>query len=389
MTTGHSLDDLDRAEPPDVDELAAARNGHVPPPDDDEPDSWAPIDLGPYLRGEITRPEPSIGITRSDGLRMLYPGKEHAVIGEMESGKSWYCLAAAAAELVEGRHVVYIHFEEADPGDTIERLRALGVEPHEILAYFRFVGPERMVSPTALARLLEPAPTLVIFDGVNEAMSLHQWGVRDEDGAASFRRRLVKPCTRVGAATLAADHVVKDAERRGRNAIGSVHKVNGLSGVLVLLDNAEPFGRGGRGRSHVFVTKDRPGSLRRHGRPSAITGKTFMGELVVDDTQTFSPDLVLRFYAPKGTSEDEEATAASPTLADTVAEVLSALPGRTVESERKLLAAIRKAGHDHRDTAVRAAVDDLVVSGRVEEVPGKRGAQGYRAVTASQDHDSS
>jgi hypothetical protein len=97
---------------------------------------------------------------------------------------------------------------------------------------------------TALATLLQPVPSLVVFGGVNEAMALHLWAIREEHGAAEFRRRLVKPCTGVGAAVLSLDHVVTDAERRARTALGSVHKVNGLSGVLILLDNTEPFGRG-------------------------------------------------------------------------------------------------------------------------------------------------
>jgi KaiC/GvpD/RAD55 family RecA-like ATPase len=83
--------------------------------------------------GEHVTPEPTVGVARTDGLRLLYPGKEHAVIGEMESGKSWLALACVAAEIVRGNRVVYVHFEEADPGDTIERLRALGVRDDEIL----------------------------------------------------------------------------------------------------------------------------------------------------------------------------------------------------------------------------------------------------------------
>jgi hypothetical protein len=51
---------------------------------------------------------------------------------------------------------------------------------------------------TALAALLQPVPSLVVFGGVNEAMALHLWAIREEHGAAEFRRRLVKPCTGVG-----------------------------------------------------------------------------------------------------------------------------------------------------------------------------------------------
>lgn len=267
----------------------------------DEPDSWTPIDLGPYLRGEIVRPTPSVGLARADGLRMLYPGKEHAVIGEMESGKSWFSLASVQAELEAGNTVLYFHFEEADPSDTIERLQVLGVPDDDIEKRFRFIAPQRQVSGDALGKLLTETPTLVVFDGVNEAMSLHGWGIRDEDGAAQFRRQLVMPCIRAGAATLSCDHVVKDKESRGRNALGSIHKGNGISGSLILLENSEPFGRGQQGASRVYVTKDRPGHLRRHGRADKMPGKTFMGMLSVD--ATIEP-LQLRFWAPR---EDDAA----------------------------------------------------------------------------------
>jgi hypothetical protein len=351
----------------------------------DGPDSWAPIDLRPYLRGEIVRPEPSLGMARTDGLRLLYPGKEHAVIGEMEAGKSWFALASVAAELNAENHVVYAHFEECDPSDSVDRLVALGVRDSDILRFLRFVGPERSVSRDALAALLAPPfPTLVIFDGVNEAMALHRWAIREEDGAAEYRRRLVKPCTRVGAAVLSLDHVVKDAERRARTALGSVHKVNGLSGALILVENAEPFGRGQRGRSHVHIMKDRPGFLRRHGRPDPKTpGKTFMGELVVDDTRRFVPFLEVTFHAPKSDGAVvDSATTGDAALANKVFAALEALiDGKGMDSERAVFAQCRKAGISASNTHIRVAVDDLIAHARLIEVVGKRGAKGYRIST--------
>lgn len=341
-----------------------------------EHNSWAPIDLGPYLRGEVERPQPSVGVARSDGLRLLYPGHEHTVIGEMEAGKSWVALACAAAEVVNGNPVVYIHFEETDPGDSVERLVALGVREHDILKLFRFVGPAAPVTAGDLRRLLDPRPTLVILDGVNEGMSLHGQAIREEDGAAQFRQRLVKPCMAVGAATLALDHVVKDPDKRGRNALGSIHKGNAVNGVIVMLENAEPFGRGQRGRSHVFVTKDRPGHLRRNGRASKVSGKTFMGSLVVDDTRERLPYLDLAFLAPAEGQEREQVGAADEArcqLVDAVHEVISEMPEQMAPSERQLFAAMRAAGHSARNTVIKEAMDDLIVSGRIERFPYGRG----------------
>jgi hypothetical protein len=193
-----------------------------------------------------------------------------------------------------------------------------------ILSKFTFVGPDEKVTPEALAALLDPAPSLVVFDGVSEAMYLHGWMGNDTDGAAAYRRHLVKPCTAAGAAVLSADHVPKDQDKQGRSAIGSIHKGNGLTGSLIKLENVEAFGRDRRGASKVFVTKDRPGYLLRHGRPDKkrTPGKTYMGMLVVDDTRQWVQYLDLAFLAPR--EEDEAAGADGQDDPDEVA-VLAAV----------------------------------------------------------------
>jgi hypothetical protein len=282
-------DDIDRADEyleliaEDQRREAATRNGQAddipPPPEpgppaddggDDEPTTWEPLDLGPWMNGEINQPEPSLGIARSDGLRLIYPGREHAILGETESGKTWLALGCVAAELTVGNHVVYIHYEEGDPGSTIERLLLLDVDPAMITKRLRFVAPARAARTEWITALLNPAPTLVIHDGVNEAMSLHGADIMAADGASIFRRRLVVPFLRAGAATIACDHLPKDRDGRShRDAYGSVHKGNTLDGARVLLENVAPFGRRMRGVSYAFVTKDRPGQLRAHGRQAA------------------------------------------------------------------------------------------------------------------------
>lgn len=356
-----------------------------PAPDDEhqgdevaEATTWEPVDLGPYLRGEFVQPEPTLGAVRSDGQRFIYPGREHTLLGETESGKTWLALACVAAELVRGERVVYVHYEESDPGSTIERLRLLGVPPSDITDRLRFAAPSRPVRSEWLAALLDPAPVLVIHDGVNEAMSLHGADIMAADGASAFRRRLIMPCLRAGAATLACDHLPKNIEGRGRDAYGSVHKGNAIDGARLVIENTKPFGRGLRGASYVFVTKDRPGQLRAHGKPSSVPGKTFFGTLVVDDGPAAGADF-LGFYPP---AEDDAPKSGSTAAdnADAVYAVIDALPKNTVASMRLLYAQVRKAGHTLRDSVIRSAVDDLIVDGRVTEVPGRRGARGYKTV---------
>jgi hypothetical protein len=371
LAAGRGLDDLVEVELPDDPENA-----------DEHATSWDPIDLAPYLDGTHQPVKPSIGLARSDGLLLLYAGKEHTVIGETESGKTWLCLACVLAVLLAGGLVVYVHFEEADPAGTVERLLALGgTRIREIIRErFLFIGPDTPITEHTRGRFMQREPAFVVLDGVNEAMALHGQAIYDPDGAAAFRRDLVKPFTRIGAAVLSADHVRKDRDLRGRDAFGSVHKGNALDGCRIELETVHPFGRGMRGKSKLYITKDRPGHHRRHGQPTKLAGKTYMGDLVVDDTQERSADLELTWWPPIAGSEDKPAGDTS--LANHVLTVITRAPDRTVGSERDLYARMRKAGHKAREARIRDAVDDLLITDppQVERVTGPNGAKGYRAV---------
>jgi hypothetical protein len=89
-------------------------------------DGWTPVDVGPYVRGEITMPEPSVGLARNDGVKFIYPAREHAVVADTGAGKSWLSAAMAVAEMRKGNRVVYIHYEEPEPTLTVEWLMLLG-----------------------------------------------------------------------------------------------------------------------------------------------------------------------------------------------------------------------------------------------------------------------
>jgi hypothetical protein len=111
-------------------------------------------------------------------------------------------------------------------------------------------------------------PTLAVHDGVTEAMSLHGLEMKDNTDVARFGQVLPRWLSDRGPAVVALDHVVKAADRRGRYAIGGVHKLNGLNGAAYLLQNRAPFGIGVTGHSSVLIAKDRPGQLRRHALPA-------------------------------------------------------------------------------------------------------------------------
>lgn len=406
-----------------------------------EPSSWVAADLEPYLSGSFQAPTTSVGMARMDGLSLLYPGKEHSIIGEMESGKTWVCVASAAQVLMRhptrdewtietteddvqrmrdegvpekwlprvGRHrstlqfyssrdlrdgaasrerecrVVYIHFEESEPASTVERLLLLGVTADAIRDRFRFVGATSPLRDGDLDAFLEFEPALVILDGVNEGMALHGWGIREEDGAAAFRRALVKPWTRPrreesevpwveqfedrpGAAVLSCDHVVKDPNGRGRYALGSIHKGNAIDGALFLVENVEPFGRGRVGRSRLYAVKDRPGHLRQHGRSDAkMPGKTLLGDVVLDDQRLLEDRPMFAWTEPA-----PETTPGSPPRHEAMLAALRADTAATAGSSiRSLLALLREHEFSGDDKAL-----TVVAKAFLAEC-----AQGDRAVT--------
>jgi hypothetical protein len=344
---------------------------------DDEPTTWEPIDLTEWLSGDKVSPNPEVGITRTDGLPLLYAGKEHIVFGETECGKSWFALQSCAVEIRNGNDVVYVHFEEGDPASTIERLRLLAVPSRLIAKHLRFAAPARPVRGDWLGPLLDPPPSLVILDGVNEAICLHGDDANHIDGASEFRRHIVKPFLAVGAASLSCDHVTKSgAENRGRYSMGTIHKTNAIDGAAFLMENVEPFGRGMRGASSLFVTKDRPGQLRQHGEPAKIAGKTFMGMLAVDATGN-SPDFLTVFPPNPDRNGDGDYEAPGTSLADEIYNAVWNEPGHTVESQRAMFALLRTSGQQFRNTEARDTLDDMVATGQLLKVTGRRGVCGF------------
>jgi hypothetical protein len=91
---------------------------------------------------------------------------------------------------------------------------------------------------------------------------------------------------------------------------------------------------------------------------------------------------------PEAPGDGGSAVVSTAQLADIVHRVIYELPDHTVESQRKLLAAMKLAGRLFREGSIRQALDYLVMDGRVKEVSGKRNAISYQAIsTAAQDDD--
>lgn len=333
------------------------------------PRTWVAQDLRSVLDGSYQPPQPTVG-RRDDGVGLFYPGRMNSVASESEAGKTWFALIACLQEINDGNHVLYLDFED-DAGGVVGRLLCLGANPADVLDRFHYVRPENQPSDIDLidlAMVLEHNPTLAIVDGVTEGMSLFGLELKDNTDIAKFGRLLLRPLQNAGAAVVTLDHVVKSSENRGRYSIGGVHKLNGLNGVMYILENRRPFGIGVTGKSTIRVAKDRPGQIRKNGL-SHSSGMHWYADLVVkSETQEYAE---AHLYAPTQRDEDDrEADEEARRMRGLQAKVLDALagapgplPGKGIED--------RVAG---RATDVRRAVAALVDSGRIVTEPGPRGA---------------
>ncbi|HTF49376.1 MAG TPA: bifunctional DNA primase/polymerase [Pseudonocardia sp.] len=236
-------------------------------PVEDEHTSWWPKDLDAVLSGENPEPAPCV-LARTDGAALFYAGKVNGIIGPSESGKSWIALEAVAQELRARRPVLYLDFEDI-AGTVIMRLRALGV-PDELMyrsaQLLAYVGPEEALHAVAYdeyAQVLRArAWSLIVFDGVNAAMTQDGLDLISNTDATKFFTKITRPASLTGAAVVTIDHVPKDAEKRGKGGIGAQAKRATITGAAVYVDVNEPFGRGRSGSLSLTVDKDRPGFVR-------------------------------------------------------------------------------------------------------------------------------
>lgn len=240
--------------------------------------SWAAVDLGPYLSGEIEMPEPTL-LRRADGAGLFYPGRVNSLFGSSESAKSWIALTACVQEMARGERVVYVDLED-EPAGAVVRLRALGAADEDITKLFRYVHPDGPIAamqryaygdkPTAAGDLAQDMfhdllesfdPTLIVADGMTVLYGLHG---HDTNAATSTDviTSWLKSLTRGGrTGVIVIDHTGK-VSGPGTSPIGAHHKVAMVQGSALRADAVDRPVPGGVGTVRLVVYKDRPGAVR-------------------------------------------------------------------------------------------------------------------------------
>ena len=251
---------------------------------------------------------------------------------------------------------------EDGPETAVERLRALGVPADRIAAKFTYLNPGGRFDELAQAVILEAiaakgAPSLVVIDGVTEAMSDIGLDPISGTDVAVYYAGSPRWLARTGAAVVLVDHVTKSHEGRGRWAIGSERKFSGLDGAAYGFESLVPFGRGKSGLVKMTVAKDRCGHIRQHAGGG--------GAIAMVELKSWPDDGITVNFDPP-----EAATGGSfrPThIMTKLSEAITDQPGLT---SRALRAAVAGKS-DTKDLALEL----LVQEGYVEVQAGARGAR--------------
>jgi hypothetical protein len=343
---------------------------------------WTFSDLTPVLDGTHKPQQPTIG-ARDDGVGLFYPGRVNGIQGESEAGKSWVALISCLVEINRGNHVAYLDFEDSEAG-VVSRLLLIGANPDDIQRLFHYVRPG--TTPTSvqlrqfIARIGDLGPSLIIVDGVTEAMVMMGLELKENTEIAKFGRMLLRPLADTGAAVVPLDHVVKNNESRGRYALGGVHKLNAVDGVQYMLEAVRPFGINTEGRSRLRIAKDRPAQIRRHALPGGRNPMHWFADLVIrSEGEEFA---AAHLYPPIQHTDDPQDTAAATDKAaqeeadikDRETAVLDALAKATEPMSKNALEELIPG----RASVTRRALTRLVHAGTVVTEVGPRKAVLHR-----------
>ena len=330
--------------------------------------TWAPVDLTDILTGTTQGPTATT-LTRRDGKALLYPYAIHSISGEPGSGKTWAALVAIAQELEVGNNTLFIDFEDR-PQTIVHRLRSLGVPADLIATHLRYIRPETALVPASRALLEQAATscTIAVIDGITEAMTMHGLSLMDNEDVARWLALIPKTLADLGPATVQIDHVVKNADQRGRYAIGGQHKLAGITGVAYKMLTIRSFGRGVKGHAKLVIDKDKHGDVGPNGVTAA--------DLHLDAT---SPDGIL--YAWLDTPGDDHTETGEWRPTGYMTRVSRFLLVNAGANSNDIKKAVRG-----KDTHIAAAISALVSEGYVRvEAGANRSANHYLETPFEED----
>jgi len=307
--------------------------------------SWQRVDL---TADEYARPtEPPI----TCGL--IYRGKRHAISGPPESAKTLTALICGLEHMRAGHGPFALVDFEAGEHATRLMLEDLGASRQEIAAVY-YVAPDGPPDERDIEAIVAAGVTLVIIDAVAGAYDVSGLDDNKRADAERFARSWVQPLWKRDVASILLDHVTKNAEGRGKFAIGSERKI-GQADVHLGLHAVKQLHRGADGLVRITTHKDRPAHL---ARPHAA-------ELDLHS----DPDTHRISWTFRPANEDGPATEWKPTaLMEKVSRYLE------LKSDPVSRSQIARDVTGKREYLL-AAIDHLVTDGHAAETDGARNAR--------------
>jgi 5S rRNA maturation endonuclease (ribonuclease M5) len=232
--------------------------------DDDDVDTWAPIDLGPVLAGEVTQPMPDL-MLRHDGTALIYEGAINGVHGDSGSGKGWLVCHTIVRQAHRGYTSMLIDLEDVATSITA-RLQLLGMTDDEIVEHLIYIRPQTPPTPAEVARLVELIKArdvrLVVVDSLGEAFALEGIDENSDKEVGPWYRRVARPMAEAGAAVLVVDHSTK-ANDNPLHPSGSKRKRAAITGASYYAEAIDAFVKDRGGRLKLTCAKDRHGNYRK------------------------------------------------------------------------------------------------------------------------------
>lgn len=213
--------------------------------------------------GTLVLPVPTVGMLTDGSSGLLYAGRVNGIAGESGAGKGWLALTIGLEQMVLGRDVYYIDFEDSPALALLRLVRVLGAAPALIRGQFHYVHPSRH-DDDAIRSLVERVAStpgaLVVIDSTGESIAAAGWNQNHDEDVAAWFQSLAHPLADDGGATvLLLDHLVK-SEDGGLWPIGSQRKRAAITGTQLVADVIDPFSETKNGAVALKVAKDRHGA---------------------------------------------------------------------------------------------------------------------------------
>lgn len=324
--------------------------------------AWRPADLTRYLDPNWA-PDPPTLLARDDGACLYYRRNVNWLHGASGEGKTWVALVAVAQELMAGRDVVWVHYEDPEADKITHRLILLGVPAQVILDRFHVcvVGSASMVDgiPMLRAVITFYAADLVVIDSIGEAIGSDGIAVKDDEKFVAWIHQTCRVLAADGSTVLGIDHLPMGEPGR-LDPVGSFRKKAATTGSMFLAESPKAPTKGKAGYIKLTCAKDRSGAWTK-GDVAAIIHMDPKPDGGIQVTVT----------APRAATGDQAGEPAEIVLARHAVRTVVKY-GRPL-SRTELAASM--IGVKGRTTAKRQGIDFALLQGWLKEEPGPRGGR--------------